>query len=90
MRNEKAEKRKKKLAERQKRSSELAKRKGERELLKNSRLTISDPKSEFPGFVIDDPNGDSEFVRLVTEAIGKFRFEELPKHELYKLVQCEK
>ena len=77
MRNEKAEKRKKKLAERQKRSNELAKRRGERELLKNSRLTISDPKSEFPGFVIDDPNGDSEFVRLDTEAIGKFRFEDV-------------
>src|SRR5262245_8575130 len=65
MRNDKAARRKKKLAARALRWQKLE--------LKHKR------RGEFPAFVIDDTYGDPQFVSLVKVALKQFNFEELPK-----------
>lgn len=89
MRNEKADRRKKKLAERHRRSEELSKRHREQEVQRPLRSVPLQPGGGYPDFELHPLNGDPAFVELVTAALQQFRFDELPphEHEVYKLVK---
>lgn len=74
MRNDRAERRKKKMAER-------AAAERRKEAAARSQV--------YPEFALDDWQGTPEFVELVTDAIAKVRFDDFPKHEreTYKLIR---
>src|SRR5262245_34178388 len=75
MRNDKSQRRKRKLADRRRREKVWA--------VKIAR------RAEFPEFVFDDAHADPEFAATIREAVGRFSFDELPSVEqsAYKLVR---
>ncbi len=77
MQNEKANRRKKKLADRQRREKE--------------RSASLARRAEFPEFVFDDHHADQEFADVVRSAVKKFDFAELPSIEqtTYKVMRKE-
>lgn len=77
MRNEKSDRRKKKLADRSKRQKEHA--------------AALDRRAEFPEFVFDDRHADPAFAAVVRAAVEKFDFADLPSVEqrAYKVMRRE-
>lgn len=75
MRNDKSQRRKKKLADRVRREKSWA--------VKAAR------RAEFPEFVFEVTHADPEFAAVIREAVGRFRFEELPAVEqsAFKIVR---
>lgn len=75
MRNEKSERRKRKLDDRKRRERE--------------RLAAVARRAEFPEFVFDDTHADPEFAAVVRGAVEKFDFSELPAVEqtAFKIVR---